>query len=131
MVKGSCGFTALALCALCVAPAAAKPRERHAGISDPTLASIATLPREGSSRRAARPSVRIATDGIVREDGSTGSRRSIVGSWPVVGPIAAEVGLFSVTGAKNGERELKRTDPIADVQPRSSRVAAVGLRMIF
>jgi hypothetical protein len=49
----------------------------------------------------------------------------------VLGPLAAEVGLFSVSGAKPGERELKRTDPMADVRPRSSRVAAVGLRMQF
>jgi hypothetical protein len=50
---------------------------------------------------------------------------------PLVGPLAAEVGLFSVTGASPKEREVKGTDSIRGVQPRRSRVAAVGLRMSF
>jgi hypothetical protein len=131
VLKGSSGLATLALCALCVAPAAAKPRERPLGAGNPALPGLAVVPRDRSAHRADRPRLRFSNDSIVHEDGSPGSRRSIVGSWPVMGPVAAEVGLFSVTGAKTGERELKRTDPIADVQPRSSRVAAVGLRMRF
>jgi hypothetical protein len=81
--------------------------------------------------RSQGPSIRFTNDSIIREDGSPGDRRAVVGSVPLVGPVAAEVGLFSVTGATVKERELKRTDPMADVQPRRSRVAAVGLRMSF
>ena len=131
MLRGSCGLATVALCALCAWPAAAKPRERHAGAGNPALAGVALVPSDRSDRRGERPRLRLSNDSIVHEDGSPGSRRSIVGSWPVMGAIDAEVGLFSVTGAKAGERELKRTDPIADVQPRTSKVAAVGLRMRF
>jgi hypothetical protein len=73
----------------------------------------------------------VSNQSAVGQDGSPGSQRAIVGSLPLVGPVAAEVGLFSVTGATIKEREFRRTDPVADVQPRRSRVAAVGLRMRF
>ena len=68
--------------------------------------------------------------GMLRQEGPPGSENSILRSLPV-GPVEAGVGLFSVTGATVKERELKRTDPIGDVAPRRSRVAAVGLRMSF
>jgi hypothetical protein len=114
-----------------VSPACAGPRDNAVGGNRPALIGMGLLAPEGGARPAERPRLRFANESIIREDGSPGSRHSIVGSWPVVGPLAAEVGLFSVNGVKAGERELKRTDPMADVRPRSSRVAAVGLRMRF
>ncbi|HEX9953722.1 MAG TPA: hypothetical protein VGB48_00720 [Allosphingosinicella sp.] len=80
---------------------------------------------------SARQPLRFYNDTIIREDGTPPDRRAIVGSMPLVGPVEAELGLFSVTGAKVKERELREADPMSDVQPRRSKVAAVGLRMRF
>jgi hypothetical protein len=131
VLSGSSRIAALALCALGVSPADAKSRETPSGGRAPALIGVGLVTPERDSSHAERPRVRFANESIIRQDGSPGARHSIVGSWPVLGPLAAEVGLFSVAGAKPGERELKRTDPLSDVRPRSSRVAAVGLRMRF
>jgi hypothetical protein len=131
VLRGSSRIAALVLCASTVSPADAKSRETPPGSRAPALIGIGLVAPEREARPAERPRLRFANESIIRQDGSPGARHSIVGSWPVLGPLAAEVGLFSVAGAKSGERELKRTDPLADVRPRSSRVAAVGLRMRF
>lgn len=131
MLRGCSCLAVAAICLLATPPAAARGREKPAG-HNPALTGIG---RVSPGPREARPEplrVRFANDSIVRQDGSPGSRHSIVGSWPLVGPVAAEVGLFSVAGAAPPkERELKRADPLGDVAPRRSRVAAVGLRMSF
>lgn len=135
MLRGcSCLAAAAAACLLAAPPAAARGREKPAPPAGPNLA-LSGIGRDAPARAAERPEragLRFANDSIIRQDGSPGSRHSIVGSWPLVGPLAAEVGLFSVAGAAPPkEREMKRADPLADVAPRRSRVAAVGLRMRF
>ena len=126
----------LALCALCLCAAAPleardKPGARAAARHNPALSGIARLPAVRSPLPSDGPRVRFVNETIIRHDGTPGDRRSVVGSLPLVGQVAAEVGLFSVTGAEVKEREFRRSDPMADVQPRRSRVAAVGLRMSF
>jgi hypothetical protein len=129
------GFAGTAVCASCLlaAPAGARDIAGPADlrIDSPVVASVASLPAERDPVPADGPRIRFSNDLIVLQDGSPGDRRAVVGSLPLVGPVAAEIGLFSVTGAEVKEREFKRTDPVADVQPRRSRVAAVGLRMRF
>ena len=128
-------YPKLILCAstLCAtAPAVAQNLAEGVSRYNPAITGIGRLP----ARRAAplglqSPSLRFANDSIIREDGTPGDRRSVVGSLPLVGALAAEVGLFSVSGASPKERETKRADPMGDIHPRRSRVAAVGLRMSF
>jgi hypothetical protein len=52
-------------------------------------------------------------------------------SLPLHEMVDVGVGLFAVSGANVRERELKRTDPMRDVTPHSSRVAGAGLRVNF
>ena len=52
-------------------------------------------------------------------------------SVPIPERVDVGLGLFAVTGATMKERELRRTDPIRDVAPRTSRVAGAGLRLNF
>ena len=129
------GRSALAVCTfgLCLAgPADAQGFGPSASGPNPALSGISRLsPERAPPRVSAAPSILFANDAVIREDGTPGDRRSVVGSLPLVGQVAAEVGLFSVTGASPKEREFKRTDRISDVQPRRSRVAAVSLRMNF
>ena len=129
---------ALGLC-FAAGSACAKNRPKTAGKLIPELGEhnpgLSGIGRLGADRKArggpSKPRVNFANDTIVRFDGTAADRRAIVGSVPLMGPVAAELGLFSITGASPKERELKRNDPLADVQPRRSKVAAVGLRMSF
>ncbi|HZG09529.1 MAG TPA: hypothetical protein VEZ70_11180 [Allosphingosinicella sp.] len=132
VLKAGSAIAAFGLCLCSAAPSAARDR---------TIAGIAPNPVfSGMARGAERASpavgrqgapVQFSNDSILVGDGAPGAPHAIVGSLPLVGPVAAEVGLFSVNGASVKEREFKRTDPMADVQPRRSRVAAIGLRMLF
>lgn len=119
--------------ALCIAvPAEARDRTKASPGHNPALTGLTRLsPGRASPLAAPAPRGRFSDDSIIREGGTPGDRRAVVGSMPLAGPLAAEVGLFSVSGASSKERELKRGDPVIDVQPRRSRVAAVGLRMSF
>jgi hypothetical protein len=129
------GRSAFALCTLGLcfaAPAKSQNSGAVAGGPNPALSGMTRLhpgPQAPLPQRSGQ--VQFSADSAITHDGTPGDRRSIVGSLPLLGPVAAEVGLFSVTGANQRERELKRSDPMADVQPRRSRVAAVGLRMDF
>ena len=148
MLKGCSGLAAFALI-LASAPADARePAKRgetkrgeakrakarshlpqQVGTRNFALSGIARAPRQRQAAPIPDPVDGFA-DGLLRREGAPGSENNILRSLPV-GPVEAGVGLFSVTGATVKERELKRTDPIADVAPRRSRVAAVGLRMSF
>jgi hypothetical protein len=123
---------AAALCA--TAPAAAQDLTSSSSSSShsPGLTGLGRV-TPGRAPPLASPSrrIRFSNEGLIRQDGSPGDRRAVVGSMPLVGPIAAEVGLFSVSGASPKEREVKQGDRMTDVQPRRSRVAAIGLRMSF
>jgi len=133
------GGSALTICGLglCIAmPAAARDRDKVARAypaqHNPALTGIARSAHQPRQPLAGQgPRIRFSADSVIREDGTPGDRRSVVGTLPLVGDVAAEVGLFSVSGATPKEREFRRSDPLADVQPRRSRVAAVGLRMSF
>jgi hypothetical protein len=129
------GCQGLVLCAAALsiaAPAEARGRPKAFPGHNPAISGIGRVaPAAPAPVAAPAPRIRFTNDSIIREDGSPGDRRSVVGSMPLVGPLAAEVGLFSVTGATPKEREPKRGDLITDVQPRRSRVAAVGLRLSF
>ncbi|HEX8580603.1 MAG TPA: hypothetical protein VF655_13545 [Allosphingosinicella sp.] len=129
---------ALGLC-LASSPLHAKSRSKASAAHAPTAAGHNPA-LSGIGRFRAQPvppmassrlPLRVYNDTIIREDGTLAERRAIVGSMPVVGSVEAELGLFSVTGAKMKERQLSEADPVADVQPRRSKVAAVGLRMRF
>ena len=122
---------AAAVCAS--APADARDRGKVSVAHNPAITASGRLtPVRLSPLAAAQGSrIRFTNDSIIRQDGTPGDRRAVVGSMPVIGLLAAEVGLFSVTGASMKERELKGADPLADIVPRRSRVAAVGLRMRF
>lgn len=121
----------LGLCCA-AAPADAKDRAKSVSGPNPALSGIGRLaPARAVPMASAKPRISFTNDSVVRFDGTAADRRAIVGSVPLMGPIAAEFGLFSITGASPKDRELKRTDPLADVQPRRSKVAAVGLRMSF
>jgi hypothetical protein len=113
------------------APAEARDRPKAPPEHNPAITGIGRVTPNRAPPVAAAPRIRFANDSIIREDGTPGDRRAVVGSMPLIGPLAAEVGLFSVTGATPKEREVKRSDLVTDVQPRRSRVAAVGLRMSF
>lgn len=118
---------------LCASAAAdARDRARPSSAHNPAITGIGRVtPGRALPVAAQAPRIRFTNEGIVRQDGTPGDRRAVVGSIPLVGPLAAEVGLFSVTAATPKEREMKRGDVVTDVQPRRGKVAAVGLRMRF
>jgi hypothetical protein len=113
-------------------PALAQDYSFSSSSHNPALTGLGRVTPGGAPPLASpRRQVRFSNEGVIRQDGSPGDRRAVVGSMPLVGAIAAEVGLFSVSGASPKEREVKQGDRMTDVQPRRSRVAAVGLRMSF
>ena len=60
------------------------------------------------------------------------ARRGPVGeSWPMAENVDIGVGLYSVGGTRMRERDFKRSDPMADVRPRTRRIAAIGLSLRF
>ena len=141
MLRPCSGVAALALILTTAAPASAREPAKSrsdrakARASAPQSVGTANIALSGIGRTARQrdgalsPAGDFAT-GMLRQEGPPDSRNSILRSMPM-GPVEAGVGLFSVTGATVRERELRRTDPIGDVAPRRSRVAAVGLRMSF
>lgn len=68
---------------------------------------------------------------LVKEDGSPGVRRGIIGSWQIAKDTNIGVGLLSVTGASVRERDFKRSQPIRDTGVHDKRIAAVGLSFRF
>jgi hypothetical protein len=121
----------LCLCLCHAAPSTARDLETRDIVRSPAFSGLALGGDRAAPPVLRAPNMRLSNQSVARQDGSAGSQHAIIGSLPLVGPVAAEVGLFSVTGATVKEPEFKRTNPVADVQPRRSRVAAVGLRMRF
>ncbi|HEY0148172.1 MAG TPA: hypothetical protein VGB70_04140 [Allosphingosinicella sp.] len=123
---------AVSLCFAAASPSEAKKRPKAPPGYNPALSGIGRVaPTPAPPLPSNRLRVQFTNDSIIRYDGTPADRRALVGTIPLMGPVAAELGLFSVTGASTKERELRKTDPVADVQPRRSKVAAVGLRMRF
>ena len=68
---------------------------------------------------------------MIREDGSRSVSRTVVGSMPVADNIDIGIGLFSVRGASNKERNFARSRPMRDVFGQDKRIAAVGFSLRF
>ncbi len=75
--------------------------------------------------------VGLATQPFVRDDGARGTRTGLIGSLPLTENTNLGVGLFSVNRISPRERDLKRMQPMRDVNERRSTMAAVGLSVRF
>jgi len=90
----------------------------------------------GRMRHAPAPPL-VRADGLGDPEENFGDLRAappqsrMLRSLPIHERVDVGLGLFAVTGATVKERELRRTDPIRDVAPRTSRVAGAGLRVNF
>jgi hypothetical protein len=135
VLRGCPGLAAIALCLLPAPPAAARESEDKRGEpQNPALSALVRADAAGARKLlpdSGRRGLRYSANDIIRTDGSPGREARIVGSLPVGEAIDLGLGLYSVTGAEPKERQLRRVEPLRDVAPRTSRVAAVGLRMRF
>jgi hypothetical protein len=77
------------------------------------------------------PQLNVTSGGIVRDDGSRGYRKTLVGSWSLAPAVRVGVGLFSVTRTRHKEPPLRRAQPMRDAGGRDGRLAAVGLSLNF
>ncbi|HEX8402570.1 MAG TPA: hypothetical protein VF628_12800 [Allosphingosinicella sp.] len=73
----------------------------------------------------------VSAQPFVREDGSKATRTGLVGSVPVSSNMNVGVGLFSINRTSPRDRDLRRLQPMRDVNDRGSRMAAVGLSVRF
>ena len=138
MLKGCTGLSAILVCVVSASPADARSRSGPEGTPAGPAFSVAL---SGIDRSPARRGsnllprgdreIRPSGDPLLGMDGMPVPQRGMLTRLPLDGGIDVGLGLFSVTGANMKERELKRTDPIRDVAPRSSRVAGAGLRLSF
>ena len=152
MTRGCTGLAALMMCLVATAPAEAGRRQERDGSEQKDQG-----PRKGPDVNAARPQDTIILSGIGREsppnetarmlrrdkrvqmagdpllglDGLPAMRNGMVGRLPILDRVDVGLGLFTVTGATNRERDIRKTDPMRDVAPRTSRVAGAGLRVNF
>jgi hypothetical protein len=97
---------------------------------------LSGIGRESRSNETARMLRRdrrmeMAGDPLLGLDGLPTLSNGMVGRLPIVDRVEMGLGLFTVTGATVRERELRRSDPMRDVAPRTSRVAGAGLRVNF
>ena len=141
MLRQCSGLTAIALGLISATPAYSA---RTANSDSEAKEQISRKERRALSHDS------IALSGIVRQRGDPDllalrpadqtdlsfdevplGQRGMIGRLSLDERIDVGVGLFSVTGANLKERELKRTDPMRDVAPRTSRVAGAGLRLNF
>jgi hypothetical protein len=122
----------LASCLAAPFPAVAGGQDRSAG---ERIVPLSGISRDGPRGRApALPETGrfgFSSRMVTLPDGSKGKETTLLGSVPLSDRLEAGVGLFSVSGADAKERDHRRIDPLRDVGPRRSRVAAVGLRMRF
>jgi len=117
-------------------PAAAGPgrtdgRVQVAHASDSIILSGIDRPRRASTHRRLSETALEAPDEGLGDVRASPGRSVMLRSVPVYERVDVGVGLFAVTGATVKERELRRTDPMRDVAPRTSRVAGAGLRVNF
>ena len=75
--------------------------------------------------------VGVSSQPFVREDGSRGTRTGLVGSVPAAPNMNVGIGLFSINRTNARERDMRRLQPMRDVNERGSRMAAVGLSVRF
>ncbi|QAY76939.1 hypothetical protein [Sphingosinicella sp. BN140058] len=97
------------------------------------LSGIVRAPRSGDTGKMLRRDrrVQMAGDPLLGLDGLPVMTNGMVGRLPILDRVDVGLGLFTVTGASTRERELRKTDPIRDVAPRTSRLAGAGLRVNF
>ncbi|WP_146150926.1 hypothetical protein [Allosphingosinicella deserti] len=152
MTRGCTRLAALMMCLVATAPAEAGRRQERDGSEQKNPAA-----RKGAEADAARTPDTIVLSGIGREsrpsetarmlrrdkrvqmagdpllglDGLPALRNGMVGRLPILDRVDVGLGLFTVTGATNREREIRKSDPMRDVAPRTSRVAGAGLRVNF
>jgi hypothetical protein len=133
VLKRCCQVAAMFLCVTALVPVEAKGRDGKASRRPAAAAAVTeSVVLSGIGRDAARdPMPR--RDLRDTADGPTSGRAEsrMLGRLPLHQRVDVGIGLFAVTGATVKEREFKRTDPIRDVAPRSSRLAGAGLRVHF
>jgi hypothetical protein len=135
VLKRCSGIATIGFCLVAFVPAEARGRQGPSPRSESHAPEMVVL--SGIDRRTRAR----ALDLMPRHDPSGAGLASSVtngraesrmlGRLPLHQMVDLGVGLFAVTGASVKERELKRTDPMRDVAPRSSRVAGAGLRVNF
>jgi hypothetical protein len=141
-------FAALGLCLIAVSPLEARKaadgadhkertsrRERASGqTAVPDSVVLSGIGRGRASRNLQQMArTQLPDEALAMQDlriGTPGQSR-MVGRLPLHERVDLGVGLFAVSGAPVKERELKRTDPMRDVAPRTSRLAGAGLRVNF
>jgi len=151
MKRGCTGLATLIMCLVATAPAEAGRRQdpdgseqkmraaRKGQSTDVTrladtviLSGIVRAPRSDTAKMLRRDRrMQMAGDPLLGLDGLPVMTNGMVGRLPILDRVDVGLGLFTVTGASTRERELRKTDPIRDVAPRTSRVAGAGLRVNF
>lgn len=103
----------------------------RAAILGPTYMPVADATSRPFLPQTSGSGVRVTSHPYVREDGSTGIRKGIVGSMPLSRNFELRLGLLQVTRTTHKERPLQRTEPMKHVDSRTDRVAAIGLSISF
>jgi hypothetical protein len=73
----------------------------------------------------------VSAQPFVRENGTKGRRSGLVGSVPVSSSMNLGLGLFSINKTSARDRDLRRLQPMRDVNERGSTMAAIGLSVRF
>lgn len=128
-----------ALTALIAAPAAiaqmSEPGERPG--SAPLAMSFAPPPGAARIRNPGPEMFRgeagfaLSSRSYAETDGSRTVQNGLIGTWPITGALEAGVGLFSVGGEGRKQNEFKRSWTVKEVTPKSSTIAAVGMKLRF
>lgn len=137
MVRGCTGLAAMCLTLVAAHPAQARDPVPN---GEYLLTGVAVRDGEAAPRdlpllSAGPQRVRVSAEKSLTRDGSALQRTGIIGSLPLTRGADVGIGLFSVSGAERidraAAREMRRADPMRDVRPRTSRVAAVGVNLRF
>lgn len=107
-------------------PADARSDFRNAAGPSATGAASAYLPLGGASS-----GFRLSSTPIVRQDGSAGFRKTLVGSWPMSPGVNLGVGLIEVTRMSRKGPALRRFQSPRDDRGDRDRIAAIGVSIDF
>ena len=126
--------------ALLVALAAASGADAQRLTAEPVLDVVPVSPRDASNDAQLSVSrdifksiqgIGLSARTYTERDGSTSTRRGLIGNWSIGGALEAGVGLFSVAGDARKHNEFKRAWSAKQVTPKSGNIAAVGMRLRF
>lgn len=136
MLRRCSGIAATGFCLVALVPAEARGVQEPSQRSQDQTSEMVVLSGIDRETRARELDLMPRHDpsgaGLAASVAGNGRAESrMIRSLPLHQMVDLGVGLFAVTGASVKERELKRTDPMRDVAPRSSRVAGAGLRVNF